>query len=677
MSLLTVRSVSKSYFGRLILDQVSFQLDRGERLALIGNNGTGKTTLLRLITGLEQPDSGSIHYPAQVIPGYLTQHFEDDLNETDDPLTSRELQDMEDSLRALEEQMSAGSVLPAGSWVPAGLGSAGPDSDNDRRAAGQMLLQRYADLTARYESLGGYDYRHRMQETLAGLGLSGEQLERPLATLSGGERMRVAMARLLLKSPDLLLLDEPTNHMDLSAMEWLEDYLKHFKGSVLLISHDRTFIDRTATSVAELADGQIRIRPGSYSRFQELEAAEQLMLGHEMKKLALELGRQKDVTQTMLSHRKMSAYHAREKVVARLSGQLGDIRSRAHRNNQKLNFTFLPGAPEGDPRRILLEAHDLSAGFTGTPLFSQVSMVIRNGMKICLCGPNGCGKTTLLALLLGRISQFEGQIRLSDKAAFGHMGQHVVFPDESRTILAELLSRTDLEEGPARSLLARYGFRDVDVFKTLNVLSGGERSRLYLACLLLEKPDMLFLDEPTNHLDIHSREILEQALLDFPGAILSVSHDRYFIERFAAQVLGFIKGQVLPFDSFEAYRLAARLADDLPAAAEESVLPANRSGSMPEPKPPISAGGNSDRSGATSTTPPRLNRAGERREAAIHKEKLRILEREIAEIEQQKSEIETTFANQANPAAYRQYANLLTSLEKMYSRYVELASEYD
>ena len=672
MSLLTVRSVSKSYFGRLVLDQVSFQMDRGERLALIGNNGTGKTTLLRLITGIEQPDAGSIHYPSTVVPGYLTQHFEDDLNETSDPLASRELIDMENNLRRMEEQMAAADAVS--------------DSADNRE-----LLRRYADLTARYESLGGYDYRHRMQETLAGLGLSGEQLERPLATLSGGERMRVAMARLLLKSPDLLLLDEPTNHMDLNAMEWLEDYLKRFKGSVLLISHDRTFIDRTATSVAELADGKLRIRPGNYTRFQELEAAEQLTLSHEMKKVALELERQKDVTQTMLSHRKMSAFHAREKVVSRLSGQLGDIRSRAHRINQKLNFSFLPGSPEGDPQRILLEAHDLSAGFNDKLLFSQVSLLVRNGMKVCLCGPNGCGKTTLLALLLGRISQFEGQIRLNDKAVFGHMGQHVVFPDENRTILAELLSRTELDEGQARNLLARYGFRDVDVFKTLQVLSGGERARLYLACLLLEKPDMLFLDEPTNHLDIHSREILEQALLDFPGAILSVSHDRYFIERFARQVLGFINGQVLAFDSFSAYRLAARLAEAMPAvdirsvpekrAAQAANAPDRRDLGLPgraaaEPLSPSSGTGIS--SGPSSaTTAPRLNRAGERRETALHKEKLRNLEREIAELEQQKTDMEQAFADQADPAAYHRYANLLTSLENLYSHYVELASAYD
>jgi ATP-binding cassette subfamily F protein 3 len=561
LSLLTISQVSKSYFGRIVLDQVSLRLDRGERLALIGNNGAGKTTLLRLITGEEKPDQGNIILPANIVPGYLSQHFEDDSELAESALVSRELLDLESQLRQLEDRMAG----------------AGPD-----------ILRRYSDLTARFEALGGYDFSHRMQEALAGLGLQGDILDRPLTTLSGGERMRVALARLLLKSPDLLLLDEPTNHMDLAAMEWLEDFLIHFKGTVLLISHDRAFIDRTATAVAELNGGHLTVRPGNYTRFKEIGAAEDLTRDREIKKVSRELERQKDVTQTMLSHRKMSAYHAREKVVARLSGRLDEIRDRAYRQNQRLNFGFLPGLTEGDPEKILLDARDLTLGFGPYPLFREVSFILRGGMKACLCGPNGCGKSTLLALLLGRINHFEGQIRLAANVVYGHMGQHVSFADENRTLLAELLSRSGLDEGQARSLLARYGFRDVDVFKSIQVLSGGERSRLYLSCLLLERPDLLFLDEPTNHLDIASREILEQALIDFPGTILAVSHDRYFIERCTRQVFGFVGDRVLPFDTFSDYRQAVRLAEVRPgsviAAASHAVN--SRHGSPEKPPSP-------------------------------------------------------------------------------------------
>lgn len=629
MSLLTVTQISKSYFGRTVLDQVSLRLDRGERLALIGSNGAGKTTLLRLITGAEKPDQGVINLPANIIPGYLSQNFEDEGTPEDNALDSKELRELEERLREIEKQMNDG--------------------------AGHVqkeLLRQYSQLTARFEAMDGYAYVRRMQETLAGLGLAGDILSRPLATLSGGEKMRVALARLLLKSPDLLLLDEPTNHMDLAAMEWLEDYLIRFKGAVLLISHDRAFIDRTATAVAELNGGHLTVRPGNYSKFMEIQAAEDLTRGREIKKLSRELERQREVTQTMLSHRKMSAYHAREKVVARLSGELGEIRDRAHRQNQRLNFGFLPGLAEGDPEKILLSAQGLTLGFGEKPLFRDVSLLLRGGMKVCLCGPNGCGKSTLLALLLGRINHFEGQVKLAANVIYGHMGQHVSFADDSRTLLEELVGRAGLEEGQARTLLARYGFRDVDVFKTIQVLSGGERSRLYLSCLLLERPDLLFLDEPTNHLDIQSREILEQALVDFPGTILAVSHDRYFIERCTRQVLGFIGDQVLPFDSFTDYRQAARQAEA-------------------GPRP---AGSQLETVADTAAAQP-LNRAQERREIALRKDRIRQLEKKINALESEKACLESGFKEQNDPAAYLRYTGLLAELDQLYEDYVEAAND--
>ena len=657
MSLLTVSQVSKAYFRRVVLDRVSLRLDRGERLALIGSNGAGKTTLLRLITGAEKPDEGNIGLPANVIPGYLAQHFEDSAGLGDSALASPDQQELEDQLRSLEWQMGR---------------SAGPADPAAGSRAEQDLMRRYSELTARFEALGGYDYTRRMQETLAGLGLAGDSLSRPLATLSGGERMRVALARLLLKSPDLLLLDEPTNHMDLAAMEWLEEFLNRFKGAVLLISHDRAFIDRTATVVAELNEGHLTVRPGNYTHFMEIQAAEDLTLGREIKKLARELERQREVTQTMLSHRKMSAYHAREKVVARLSGQLGEIRDQARRPSQRLNFSFLPGQAEGDPEKILLAVQDLTMGFDEKPLFRDVSFLLRGGMKVCLCGPNGCGKSTLLSLLLGQVEQFAGQVRLADKVVYGHMGQHVAFDDDSRTLLDEILSRADLDEGQGRTLLARYGFRDVDVFKTIGVLSGGERSRLYLACLLLERPDLLFLDEPTNHLDIHSREILEQALVDFPGAILAVSHDRYFIERCTRQILGFVGDRVLPFASFTEYRQAARTAESRPATANGPANGLANAGAVPAQ---ATAAGPTPAADGAARPQPTLNRAQERRETALRKEKIRQLEKQIAAREAEKTELEAGFATATDASAYHRYTDVLAEIDRLYEAYIDLEQE--
>lgn len=632
MSLLSLFNVQKSYFGRSVLTGVSFNLDKGDRVALIGENGAGKTTLLRLIMQSEKPDFGNVSVPSRVVIGYLSQHVEELCDLDSHSLVSTELAELEDAMRQLENDM-------------------GHHPDN------RSLMARYADLTARYEALEGYDFPRRMQEALDGLGLTGDAVNRPLSTLSGGERMRVALARLLLRSPDVLLLDEPTNHMDAGAQEWLENYLSRFKGAVLLVSHDRAFIDAVATSVAELAMGQLTVRPGNYTHFKEIKANEQLTLSRTIKQMEKDLAHQESVTQTMLSHRKMSSYHARERVVAKLSAELEQIKDRAQLHQTQLKFNFLPVQNQGDPDKQLMLADNLAIKFLERTLFDQVSFEVRGRDKICICGPNGCGKSTLLALLLGKIPSSTGTLRLAAGGVWGHMGQHVEFIDEQTTVLSELLSRFDLDEGGARSLLARYGFRDVDVFKSIAVLSGGERARLYLCCLLLEQPDLLMLDEPTNHLDIHSREILERALLDFPGAIFAVSHDRYFIDRIAQKILGFIGNRIESFDTYESYRQKARShALQSLSLVESSQQTAALSGSNPINKNV-------------------LNKAQERRENARRKEILRETEQTIESLEQERTQLEAKFTQQADPKDYTRYAEVLSAIDQAYARYVELCEE--
>ncbi|MDD2533367.1 MAG: ABC-F family ATP-binding cassette domain-containing protein [Eubacteriales bacterium] len=644
MSLFSLQNIQKAYFGRSVLAGVSLRLDRGDRVALIGENGAGKTTLLRLITGAEKPDMGSIITSERVVVGYLSQHVEDICDLDSHSLVSQELTDLEDELRQLEIQM-------------------GHHLDD------KQLLTRYAECTARYEALDGYDFPRRMQEALEGLGLSGDAINRPLSTLSGGERMRVALARLLLRAPDVLLLDEPTNHMDASAQEWLENYLQRFKGAVLLVSHDRAFIDQVATTVAELSMGQLTVRPGNYSNFKMIEANDQLTLIRTIKQMEKDLAHQESVTQTMLSHRKMSSYHAREKVVAKLSAELDQIRDRAKLHQTQLKFNFLPVQNSGDKDKQLLLASDLEIAFNARTLFTQVNFEVRGRDKLCVCGPNGCGKSTLLALLLGKIPSSTGTLRLASGAVFGHMGQHVQFQDEHVTVLAELLSRFDLDESGGRSLLARYGFRDVDVFKSISVLSGGERARLYLCCLLLEQPDLLLLDEPTNHLDIHSREILEQALLDFPGAIFAVSHDRYFIDRIARKILGFIGTAVKPFETYENYRVYARaeqVQTDLTAKASKAEKAAIQDSQRSSPP----------KSAAFAEKPAvlsNLNKSQERKENARRKEMIRAAEVTIEQLEAERDELETRFGSDARAEDYARYAVVLEEIDATYVRYLELS----
>jgi ATP-binding cassette subfamily F protein 3 len=649
MSLITLQAVQKAYFGRTVLDGVSLRIERGDRLALIGENGAGKTTLLRLITGAETPDAGLVIRSSNLITGYLSQHVEEICDLDSHPLANQELTALEDEMRALEQEMG--------------------HRPEDRR-----LMARYTTCTARFEALEGYDFPRRMQEALDGLGLAGEILTRPLATLSGGERMRVALARLILTSPDILLLDEPTNHLDASAQEWLEQYLRQFKGAVLLVSHDRAFIDQVANEVAELSVGRLTLRPGNYTQFKAIEAQEQLTLSRTIRQMEKDLSHQEAATQTLLSHRKMSSYHAREKVVAKLTADLEQVRDRARQHQTQLKFNFLPVQNSGDPDKQLLSAGNLSIAFTGRSLFDQVSFEIRGRDKICVCGPNGCGKSTLLALLLGKIPTSSGMLRLAERAVFGHMGQHVQFLDENATVLDELLSRFDLDENGGRNLLARYGFRDVDVFKHIAVLSGGERARLYLCCLLLEQPDLLLLDEPTNHLDIHSREILEQALLEFPGAIFAVSHDRYFIDRIAGSVLGFVGSAVERFDNYEQYRERSRDFEVLSKITGNTSKSAGPEQSAPSAQPEAADQPDLEfgRSLAANDKPAGLNKAQERRENARRKDRIRTAEALIEALEQERGDLEASFGANADPALYARYADVLQAIDEAYLDYLEL-----
>ncbi len=682
MSLLSIEQIEHSYFGRKVLDGISLRLDRGERLALIGENGAGKTTLMRLIMGLEKPDAGRIVLANQAIPAYLSQMQDVSEYAGASSLMNPQLARLEDELRTLEHEIAATAHQPA---------------------AHARALARYAERTAAFESLGGYDFPRRMNEALRGLGLEEDVILRPVASLSGGEKMRVALARMLLSEPDLLLLDEPTNHLDLDAMEWLERYLTAFKGAVLLISHDRTFIDHTATAVAELAGGHITVRPGNYTQFREIEAAEQYTVGRELKKMERELAHQKAVTQTMLSHRKMSSYHAREKVVAKMTEELGRIRERSSRPGQRLLFSFLPTASEGDPNRILLQADRLSRSFGDRLLFRDATFHLRCGERLFLLGPNGCGKSTLLSILLGRLPADSGSVSLSSRSVFGLMSQEFSFPDESASILETLQSAYDLDDGQARSLLARYGFRDIDVFKTVSVLSGGERARLYLCHLLLDRPDLLFLDEPTNHLDIRSREILESALLEYSGALLVVSHDRYLIERLATRVLGFIGAAVLPFDRYSDYSTARDKAAAAGRAAGSAANGPGAAGSARNQPASANGDGSADTAGAAgessgagrkgaaagsgetaasagedaaaATRAMGASRARERREIALRKERMRQLEQQIETDEARKAEMEQAFAGNSDPGLYDAYAELVRELEEAYTEYLQLAEE--
>ncbi|MBO4651119.1 MAG: ABC-F family ATP-binding cassette domain-containing protein [Clostridiales bacterium] len=643
MPLISVNKVSKSYHSRLLLDHVSFSIERGDKIALIGSNGTGKSTLFKMIRGDVKPDEGEVLHHGTAIAGYLTQNMEE-LDMGGNILVSEEIQNIEDKMREAEFKLATADA-----------------------AESQSLLRTYEQLTSRFEALGGYDYEPRMKAALAGLGLTDIDFTRDISSFSGGEKMRICLARLIVSRPDILLLDEPTNHLDTDALEWLEGFIRSYGGAVLLISHDRYFIDRTVTKVLELENSTITAYRGNYTDYKEqkrrfIEDQKRLVAN-----LEKELVRQEGVTQTMLSHRNISGYHAREKVVEKLSDRLASERSKLKGGPLQMSFKLMPEVRAGDPEKILLQTRNLGKTFPdGKVLFRDVNFEIKACDKMFLVGPNGCGKTTMLSLLLGRISEFDGDVLISGSSRIGYMGQFVPFEDETRTILDELMERSELGETAARNLLARFGFRDIDVYKQISVLSGGERSRLFLCCLLEEKPELLFLDEPTNHLDIESREVLEDALADYNGAILAVSHDRYFIEKCQSKIIGFFGDHVEQFDKYEFYRRKYRTF----VADEETKRAAVLSEQRREEKERREA--EKKESADQAPKAPVVNRAKERKEIAKRKERIKYLEKTIAELEEEQKTLEASFGKDTTKEDYDRYAKNSETLEEMYAEYMEL-----
>ncbi len=634
MSLLSVQNISKSFGDDCLFKDLSLEINRGEKIALIGENGSGKTTFLKILASLEEADSGSIRLAHNAVIGYLAQHTEEmtDLNLS--ATESNHLTKLKAELRSLEHE----------------LGSTLGTADYDR------VVARYNAATAAFAAADGYNYEARVASILAGLGLAGDVLERPVTSLSGGERMRTGMARILVSEPDLLLLDEPTNHLDMAGINWLEEYIKSFGGTVLFISHDRSFINAAAGKILEMRNRSIYSYIGNYDQFLDQKTIEQDFARQQVQQLEDELKRQQAVVQTFRSHRNISGYHAREKVVIKLADRLAEARDRVDTGIKRMNFSFIPDPKPGDPERIILTAKELQKNFGDRLLFTSFNLELKANEKLFITGPNGCGKSTLVNVLLGKDKDFAGQVRLAATVTYAYMGQYVTFADEQRTPFDELRSRTDLADTEIRNLLARFGFRGDDVFKPILVLSGGERSRLYLCAVLEERPDLLFLDEPTNHLDIYSLEILEDALQKYEGALLAISHDRTFIERVADRLAGFIGPKLEFFTNYSSYQRALNQAQKNEAEAaehEHSQAAAVKRDSKKEEN---------------------INRVQKRKELARQRNEYRSTEDKIHQLEDEQAHLTASLGPDSLPADFDRLAAIGQELERLYERYFELGT---
>ena len=630
MPLLTLNNITMNYGQRRILDGVSFRMNKGDRIAFIGDNGAGKSTLFKIIKGTLIPDDGEVILHGNTIAGYLSQNM-DEQDLSGSTLKPSNLIDLELKIEDLSGRISRASEK-------------GEDVTE--------LADELSKLQSQYETSGGYDYEYRLKDALAGLGLSGIHGREDFSDLSGGEKMRVCLARLIVDRPDVLLLDEPTNHLDMEAVEWLEKYLASYGGAVFVITHDRHFIDQVATRVIELDGGHIAEYKGGYTDYKEQK--EHFIKSQSLvtKALEEELAHQLDVKQTMLSHRNISGYHQREKMVAKLEDKLEQARAKLPAGYAKMSFTAQPLERTGRSDRIILQAKDLAMKFEDSDenLFDALSFEVTADEKLFLAGPNGCGKTTLLKLLSGhageKLQGSSGTVLIGSAQSMGYMEQFVPFDDEELTCFDELVSRSDIGTTEARTLLARFGFKGDDAFKKISMLSGGERSRLYLCCLLKENPDILFLDEPTNHLDINSREILEDAIKEYSGAVVCVSHDRFFIDKCADKVLGFNDKKAMLYDSYYFYRKALQSDSEVPVAEEAKTENEN--------------------------TVRNSNRAQERKESAKRRQRISDIEKETSKLEAEQKELEAKFGGSCGEEDVKRYAEITELLAKLYDEYFEI-----
>ncbi len=619
--------------GKKILDGLAFQVDTGERVGLLGPNGCGKTTFLRILTGEVHPDEGDVMIAPNKrmglisqIPVYPTGYTVEDVLDT----AFSSLHAMGEEMAALSQRMEEGESDPA-------------------------LLSRYDKLSAAFQIGGGYETDTNKNKVCNGLSIPQDMRERPFDMLSGGEKTRVNLARLILEDTDILLLDEPTNHLDLRATEWLEEYLERFKGTVLAVSHDRYFLDKVVRRVVEIQEGKAEFYAGNYSFYAvEKERRYEEKLRQYEKEQAKIQQLEKAAEQL-----RIWAYSGNDKIFKRaqsMEKRIERIRQTDKpKKDRKMSVRFGEREFRGDE---VLSIKGLGKSFGGRTLFSGVDLEVQGGERIALLGDNGTGKSTLIRILMGEEEPDVGKLRKGPTVKVGYLPQIIHFEHPERSLVDTMLYDLDCTAQAARDRLASFKFRGEDVFKPVSALSGGEQSRLRLCMLMDSKINLLILDEPTNHLDIQSREWIEEAVEEYEGNLLFVSHDRYFIDQFATRIWMLEDGKITDFKGTYQEYLAAKEKGRLSVGNSAPDVPSSKDQGRPSPP--------KKRPGGTKNLEKEVNAA--ERAVASAEERMYDLEQAIQEASADYLKLQEL---------YQQREALEDELAHLYAQWERLAAELE
>ena len=641
--ILSCQNISKAFVENQVLKNVSFHIEDHEKAAIVGINGAGKTTLLRIIVGEMTPDDGQVVLARDKTLGYLAQNSTVDTSHT----IYEELLSVKADLLRLEEKIRE-------------------CENNMKHAEGDALedlMKQYTSLTHAFETGGGYLYRSELVGVLKGLGFTEDEFSKPVATLSGGQKTRVALGRLLLQNPDLIILDEPTNHLDMNSIAWLETYLLNYKGAVLIVSHDRYFLDRIAGKVIEIDQSKATTFMGNYSDYAEKKEQLRVAAWNAYMNQQREIKHQEEVIEKLKSfnrEKSIKRAESREKMLDKI-----EVIEKPSEVRTDMKLTLTPRILSGND---VLTVEHLSKSFDSHKLFTDVNFEIKRGEHVAIIGDNGSGKTTLLKILNGLVPADQGTFRLGSNVEIGYYDQEHHVLHSEKTLFEEISDDYPyLNNTQIRNVLAAFLFTGEDVFKRISDLSGGERGRVSLAKLVLSNANFLILDEPTNHLDIMSKEILEDALNGYEGTILYVSHDRYFINRTAHRILDLTEGQFVNYVGNYDYYLEKH--DTVMAAIEASV--------------PQSADADNTVAAKVAESEVKLDWKAQKEEQARLRKKendLKKCEEQIARLEARVSEIDTEMSD---PAIGTQVAKLQElskeqaacqeQLEKLYEQWEELA----